>query len=201
MARSMRERGLAAVEFALLLPFLVTLGLLVADFARALQSQIILLNISREGANLAARAPAYSQQQIMDALAATTPPLHMQDHGMMYVTTVMGHLENGVVRNVVVGQSRWLDGYTHSRYVPASRIWNCGSNGSRWNGDGSCGAIPAPGPGAPTAPLMQNQLADGETIYAVETFYAFDMFFGSLDFGGGITTPQIGPNLSAITVM
>ena len=53
--RHLRSRGAAMVETALLLPLLVLLALPVADLARALQAQLILDAISREGASLAAR--------------------------------------------------------------------------------------------------------------------------------------------------
>ena len=201
-ARRQAAHGLAAVELAILLPLLLFMSLMVVDFARALQAQIILVNISREGANLAASASTYTQPQIMHALTSTSPPLHMPADGMIFITTVMGHLENGVVRNVVIGQSRCVaaDCATGS-YAVASAVWNCGASGSHWNADGSCAGIPSPGPSAPTAPVMTGQLADGETIYAVECFYRFGMFFGAIDLGNGMRTPQIGPDLRAMTVL
>jgi Flp pilus assembly protein TadG len=182
--------GLAALEFALLLPMLVLLGLMVIDFARALQAQLILINITREGASLAARASPYQTQTIMNSLAATTPPLDMPGNGMIYITEVMGKRENdGSISNVVVNQYRWLGG---GAYSPPSAAWSCGS----WTA-GKC-TVPNP---APTANVMTGHLADGELIYAVEAFYRFSMFFGPRTLGSGITTPQIGPDLQAITVM
>ncbi|RYE75018.1 MAG: hypothetical protein EOO80_16025, partial [Oxalobacteraceae bacterium] len=47
-----RQHGVAAVELALLLPMLVVLLLCAIDGARALQANIIITNISREGANI-----------------------------------------------------------------------------------------------------------------------------------------------------
>ena len=46
---------------------------------------------------------------------------------------------------------------------------------------------------------MSGQLSDGELIYAVETFYNFDMLFGTLKIGNS-TTPVLGPNLNSMTV-
>lgn len=201
-ARTRRNAGLAAVEFAIMLPLLLLMALMLADFARALQAQIVLVNVSREGANLAARVSTYNQPQIMHALATTAPPLHMPADGMIYITTVMGHLEGGAVRNVVIGQSRCVAGdCAAGSYAATSAIWNCGAGGSHWAGDGSCAGIPSPGPSAPTAPLMTGQLADGETIYAVEVFYRFQMLFGAIDLGPGLRTPRIGPDLHAMTVL
>jgi|CZKT01.1.fsa_nt_gi Flp pilus assembly protein TadG len=49
-----RERGAAAVEFALLLPVLLLLLFGIIDFGRALNAQITLTQAAREGARLAA---------------------------------------------------------------------------------------------------------------------------------------------------
>ena len=52
--RAARERGAAAVEFALLLPVLLLLVFGIIDFGRALNAQITLTQAAREGARLAA---------------------------------------------------------------------------------------------------------------------------------------------------
>jgi len=49
-----RDRGSAAVEFALLLPVLLLLIFGIIDFGRALNAQITLTQAAREGARLAA---------------------------------------------------------------------------------------------------------------------------------------------------
>lgn len=49
-----RDRGAAAVEFALLLPMLLLLLFGIIDFGRALNAQITLTQAAREGARLAA---------------------------------------------------------------------------------------------------------------------------------------------------
>ena len=58
--RSLRSRraskGIVTVEMALLLPIMVALALPVYDIARNIQAQMILINVSREGANLSSRA-------------------------------------------------------------------------------------------------------------------------------------------------
>ena len=188
------SRGIASVELALVLPVLMLMLFMVVDLSRAIQTKIILLNISREGANLASRATSDllgSSQTIMDALAASTPPLDMNKRGMIYITKLMGPATAGKP-NIVLEQYRWYAGVKASGYQPASQVWNCSS----WN-SGTCTV--AKGNSAPTATLMQNQLADGELIYVVETFYNFDMFFGALKIGAS-TTPILGPNLNSMTV-
>ena len=192
-------RGIAAVEFAIVLPLLALLLFMVVDLSRAIQAKIILLNISREGANLAARSTADlsgSSQTIMDALAASTPPLNMKGRGMIYITKIMGYASSPTasVRNIVLEQYRWSAGVKSSGYQPPSQVWQCGS----WDGNGTCANI-AKSDKAPVLALMSGQLADGELIYAVETFYNFDMLFGTLKVGNS-TTPILGPNLNSMTI-
>ena len=189
--------GIAAVEFAIVLPLLVILLLMVVDLSRAIQAKIILLNISREGANLASRSTADlsgSSQTIMDALAATTPPLDMNKRGMIYITKIMGYTAKSGLRNIVLEQYRWNAGAQRSGYQPASQVWQCGN----WNAGGACGAIGKSG-AAPGVDLMQGQLAEGELIYAVETFYRFDPLFGAIDTGAP-RAPLLGSDLYAMTV-
>lgn len=52
--RSARDRGAAAVEFALVLPLLLLILCGIIDFGRALNAQITLTQAAREGARLAA---------------------------------------------------------------------------------------------------------------------------------------------------
>ena len=192
-------RGIAAIEFAIVLPLLALLLFMLADLSRAIQAKTILLNISREGANLSARATTDlngSSQGIMNALAATTPPLDMPARGMIYITKIMGYAAgpHGSVRNIVLEQYRWNAGVQHGAYQPPSQVWQCAS----WNADGACAHI-GKSDAAPGVDLMQGQLADGELVYAVETFYHFDMLFGAIDTGAG-KAPLLGPNLYSMTV-
>jgi hypothetical protein len=198
--------GVAAVELAIILPILLLLVMLVVDLARAIQTQVILVNITREGASLASRSPAFQgePQKIMNALVATTPPLHMNDvsfpreYGMLYITEVTGYQPKvgDPVRNVVTAQHRWADG--SGTYQPASKVWQCTS----WAADGHCSAVPpTAGVGSPTANVMTGKLAAGDVIYAVEAFYHFDGWFELLNLAPLITTPEIGPDLRAMSVM
>ncbi|MGB2816416.1 MAG: TadE/TadG family type IV pilus assembly protein [Burkholderiaceae bacterium] len=198
--------GVAAVELAIILPILLLLVMMVVDFARAIQTQIILVNITREGASLASRSPAFQgePQKIMNALVATTPPLRMNDvgfpdeYGMLYITEVTGYQPKvgDPVRNVVTAQHRWVNG--RGSYLPVSKVWQCAS----WAVNGRCSGVPAtPGAGSPTANVMTGKLAAGDVIYAVEAFYRFDGWFELLALAPFITTPEIGPDLRAMSVM
>lgn len=192
MLKKRTAAGSAAVEFAFILPLLVLLALPVFDFARVIQANIILINLSREGANLASRS-SQTPQTIMNAIAATAPPLNMGSRGMIYITKVMGNKEGNSIRNVIVQQHKWLAGGT----AQDSTLWPCGG----WNGDGSCYSVPTNPSAAPTANVMTGQLADGEVVYVVEGFYnAGNMLFSAMNLGFGITTPQLSPNLHAMTI-
>ncbi|CAB3771408.1 TadE family protein [Paraburkholderia solisilvae] len=199
-----RERGAAAIEMALLLPLLVAIALPVVDFARNMQAQMILINVSREGANLATRASlTFPMQTIMTSLTMTTPPLDMNANGMVYITQIMGNnncdAKNNNCTGVVVAQYRWNNGnYTSA----ASKLWNCGSGGTSWStdGTGSCAGLPSPGKTSPQVSLLQGQLSSGQIAYAVEAFYYQPPLIGALNLGPILSTPALSPNLYAMTV-
>jgi Flp pilus assembly protein TadG len=199
---SSRQRGIAAVEAALLLPLLMLLLFGMVDAARALQANIIITNISREGANLVARGNTELEtgsQDIIYALMASASPLDVNSRGMVYITRVMGVSSNGAVRNAVLDQYRWDDaarslGARKSNYQPASRIYNCRS----WNtSTGKCSAFTSAN--RPTAPVLTGKLDDGEVVYVVETFYNYDMLFSGFA-SGALSLPDFGPDLYSFTV-
>lgn len=195
-----RRRGVAAVELALLLPLLLLLLFGMIDAARALQANIIMVNIGREGANLVARgnSPIESgSQDIMYALMASAPPLNVNQQGMIYITRVMGVVSGGVARSVVLDQYRWDDaarnlGYRASKYAPTSRVYICGS----WNA-GACSSISSTT--RPSTAIMSGKLDDGEVVYVVETFYKYDMLLTGFA-SGNLSLPTFGPDLYSITV-
>lgn len=199
-----RAAGLAAVEFALLLPVLVVLLLALIDIARGLQANMILINLSREAANLASRGKlqlSENAQSVIGQVAASAPPLNMNTLGMIYITRIMGQTSGGTTKSIVLEQYRWDDsvnnrGYRVSGYGPTSKIWTC----SNWGGTvtGSC-VVPS-GTSAPTVSMMSGQLLDGEVIYVVEVFYKFNMAFKTFSFGS-FSTPTLGPEFYSMTVM
>ena len=204
--RQMKKRryfsGIAAVEFALLVPMLLLLAIPIFDLARIVQANMILINISREGANLALRmdhCPDSTQtypQCIMDAIASTAPPLNMQAKGMIYITKVMGNQEGASltnIRNVIVAQDKWLAG----GYATGSAVWTCTGG---WS-NGSCSGIPSNPDSAPTATnVMTGKLADGQVIYVVESAYNTTVMFSAMNLGFGIQTPQFNTALYAKTI-
>jgi len=154
-----RERGVALIELALVLPVLLLLALGVIDFARAIQFNNVVNHLSREGANLAARS-GEQPQFILKALMDTAEPLEMNTSGMMYITKLTGQSDG---RAIVDAQYRPLTGGDSSLI---SRIW---------------GGCPAWSSGTCTVPLtspvvtLSVPLTQGETVYAVESLYDYTL--------------------------
>jgi len=200
--RRRRSDGLAAVELALLLPVMLLLLTGLIDLARGLQADLVLINLSRESANITARNNSTTMQNAMSAVSASAPPLDMNDRGMIYITEVMGVAvgTGSTTRSVVIGQYRWDDavnnvGYRNSHYAPSSKVWSCTS----WSSvDGSCLTIPAVA-AAPNSTVMNGQLAAGQVVFVSESFYNFSMLFGNFNLGG-VHLPTLGPDLYSMTV-
>lgn len=200
MTPGQRQRGIAAVEFALLLPILLILLFGMIDAARALQANIIMVNIGREGANLVARGSTQIEtgsQDIIYALMASAPPLNVNQQGQIYITRVMGVVTGGVSKSVVLDQYRWDDpkrllGFRMSGYLPASHVFGCPS----WNA-GTCNGVDSNN--RPVVDTMSGKLADGEVVYVVETFYRYDMMLGAAA-TTALDLPVLGPDLYSFTV-
>ena len=120
-----RSRGSSLVELALVLPILLILVLGVIDFGRALQFNNVLIAMSREGANLAARTTA-DPQAIITAMVVSSHPLDMPGVGMIYVSSFSGQA-NG--QGVLQSQAR----YGAGNLSLVSRIYKC----SGWS-SGNC---------------------------------------------------------------
>jgi len=197
-----RQRGVAAVEAALLLPILMLLLFGMIDAARALQANIIMTNIGREGANLVARGNTdldTGSQDLIFALMSSAPPLDVNNQAMVYITRVMGVASNGTTRSVVLDQYRWDDaaralGVRKSSYRPVSKVYNCGS----WSATSAkCTAFTSSN--RPTVSVMSGKLDDGEVVYVVETFYRYDMLFTGFAIGS-LSLQDFGPDLYSFTV-
>lgn len=81
------QAGQSVVELAFVLPLLILFILGVADLSRAIYDYNAIVNLSREGANLAARS-TMDAATIMNTLAAEALPLALDKNGMMYLTEV-----------------------------------------------------------------------------------------------------------------
>src|SRR5476649_1345550 len=128
--RRRRSDGLAAVELALLLPVMLLLLTGLIDLARGLQADLVLINLSRESANIPARNNSTTMQNAMSAVHASAPQLDMNDRGMIDITEVMGVAvcTGSTARSVGIGQYRWDHavnnvGCLNSHYAPSSMVW------------------------------------------------------------------------------
>ena len=148
--------GQSMVEIALVLPLLVLMALGIYDFSRAIQANNIIVNMSREGANLASRTTR-DPQDIMNALAFTVRlQLAIDTDGMMYVTK--GKVSRGVVSYP-------------NRPVP----WD--GNTDRTGLESNIGNVASTLEGRDS---QNRQLtADGD-IYVFEVLYRYQFLFGTL---------------------
>jgi hypothetical protein len=169
-----KARGQACVELAMILPILVLLVLGVYDFACAMRANNIISNMSREGANLAARS-TLATQDIMNALALTAQPLNMKDQGMIYITALQG--------TGATPQIQKQDGWDGSKIKnkPSSRI-------------GSVASAPAQNLGATFT------LSSDKQACVIEVFYNYQSLFSSnlVRLGGQLYSKAIFSNVKAI---
>ncbi len=136
------QRGLAVVEFAMVLPILVVLVFGIIDLGRAVLTHQVLINVSREAANLASRGTALSDA--MAAVMTSAQPLDLPGAGYVILTEVV----------------RDANGHARIRAQAAS---GSRSRPSRvGTGVGSAAALPA------TTPLVP---PPGLSLFVAEVFY------------------------------
>lgn len=143
-----KTTGQSLVEFAMVLPLLLVLFVGIVDFSFAIRAKNIIINMSREGANLALRSTSIPNQDIMNALASTAGPLDMEKDGMMYVTEVK--MLNGVR---TVTQEAWKGN---------SSADGLGSGVNEGNVDDSLGTI---------------QIDNGSSAFVFEVVYKYHSLF------------------------
>lgn len=175
--RRARQRGVNMIEFALVLPVLMVLVFGVIDFGRAIHYSNVIVNMSREGANLAARSGGIDRRHIIVALMETAEPLKMNTEGMIYVTEIIGRSDG---TGQVEGQWRATAGDTGLR----SRLWVCPS----WTAAGVCN-VPTTGTGV----NLGVTLSPAERVWAVEVLYDYQVLFDYV--------MKVGPDLYSRTVL
>jgi hypothetical protein len=148
------------IEFALVLPILIVLVLGVIDFSRAIQFNNVLVSLTREGANLAARTTE-DPRNIVTVLMDTASPLQMSTDGMMYITKLVGRPDGRA----------WVEQQytrrTGGKTTLVSKLWAC-QDGFQ---EGVC-KMPSPRPHI----ALSVRLEPGETVFAVEAFYDYTLF-------------------------
>ncbi|OBT13868.1 hypothetical protein A9264_01635 [Vibrio sp. UCD-FRSSP16_10] len=155
-------KGLAAVEMTLILPVLLLILMAIWEFTQILQAHIVLLNLSREGANLISRSSSYGEQDVMDILSHSSNPLDLTQSGTMYINVISKDGDTTYISS----QTKWLNATTQL----SSEVWDgC----TQWDDDNQC-TYPSS-----IADLKLNstdfplQLEDGESVYVVEVLYEY----------------------------
>ncbi len=106
-----RSLGLAAVEFAMVLPILLILLFGVVDFGRIVLVRQVMINLSREAANLASRGTPLTD--VVNAIQLSAAPLNLSQNGYLVVTQVERD-NNG---NVRITDQQAFGGQTRGSHV------------------------------------------------------------------------------------
>jgi Flp pilus assembly protein TadG len=153
LSRSRSRSGQALVEFMLVALILLLLLFGLIDFSRALSTWQVLVNVSREGSNLAARGNGSNTTEVISIALGTVVsnaiPLNISANGEVIITAV----ENSNSTFVVTQQMR-LGGLAKASIVAP-------------NGTSSTPKMPISATAAGTFP-QPNQ-----TTYITEVFYSY----------------------------
>jgi Flp pilus assembly protein TadG len=105
------KRGVALIEFALILPILLLMALAVIDVGRLIQVRLIVTNVAREGGSLASRQTNLDQNLISLLQSSSNPPMDMSGaNGKIYITRI--HAGTGSAPNNVPTIATQLTGGT-----------------------------------------------------------------------------------------
>jgi hypothetical protein len=83
------KRGVALIEFALILPLLILIALAVVDIGRLIQVRLIVTNLAREGGSLASRQSTLDASLISLLQSSSNPPMDMSGaNGKIFITRI-----------------------------------------------------------------------------------------------------------------
>jgi len=154
--------GQSMIELAMILPILMLLCFGAAEMSHAILYNNILINMSREGANLASRT-TQSPQFIINALNNTSAPLVMTTHGMIFISRVTG-IDGGSGLVLPVIDEQYKAVYGNGTLV--SRLWQC----PHWDATGNC---TLPVPITTRVVNLPFALGLGYQVYVVEALYDY----------------------------
>lgn len=138
-----RESGQATVEFYFVGITLIVLMFGLIDFGRFIYERQVMVNLSREGANLAARATPLSNT--VAAIVVSAAPLNLNTKGRAIASQVFNDGNNLIVTNQ----------FSQGGLSVSSKIGALGSKSAK---------VPTTSPVIPQAQ---------QSLYAVEVFYTF----------------------------
>lgn len=136
------QPGLAIVEFAMVLPIVLVLMFAVVDFGRAVLTRQVLINLSREAANLSSRGTALGDT--LAAVQTSAAPLDLQARGFVILTEVFRDTN---------GNLRIIQQLAAGSEPGASRVGT---------GVGNPAVLPSTTPAIPRA---------GQSLFVAEVFY------------------------------
>ena len=85
--RCLGQRGVAALELALIIPVMLVLAFVIVDFGRMIQARLVVANLSREGGSLASR-DIDTAPDIITMLQAGASPLNTTNNIKIYITRI-----------------------------------------------------------------------------------------------------------------
>ncbi len=135
-------RGVAVVEMVMVLPILLVLMFGVIDIGRSILSHQVLINLSREAANLTSRGT--SLDDAIAAIQVSAAPLDIERDGYIVITEVLRDA-NG---RLSIVQQRTAGGEAHASHIGT--------------GIGNTAVLPATSTAIPP---------NGRNLFAAEVFY------------------------------
>jgi Flp pilus assembly protein TadG len=141
--RGVGQSGQAMLEFAIIASLVIVIVFAIVDFGRALNQMQVMVDLTRQGSNLASRGTSLTDSA--NAVVAGDAPLNLNTSGEVIITSVT----NNASGNVITGQV--AAGATSQ----ASRIGT---------GVGTTASVPT---------AAAQMLQPGQTIYITEVFYNY----------------------------
>ena len=105
LTRLRKESGQALVEFALVVPLMLTFVFGIWDFSRAIYDRQVITNLAGEGSSLASRSTDTLATDILAVVADTGSDINMSTNGCVIMTTVTSATSKGKTTYPITGQA------------------------------------------------------------------------------------------------
>jgi Flp pilus assembly protein TadG len=142
-SRMADQSGQAMLEFAIIASLVIVLVFAIIDFGRALNQMQVMVDLTRQGSNLASRGTSLTNS--VNAVVAGDAPLNLNTSGEVIITSVT----NNASGNIITGQ------------VAAGATSQVSQIGT---GVGTTANLPT---------AATQMLQAGQTIYITEVYYNF----------------------------